>query len=231
MKYRFFLFDLDNCLIHIPDPSNYFDSILVKTLQKLTECVPERKIRNKLWEAGENYRILLEEWRVPEIDKFWEEYDFLDFSHRRILMKENKIKLFSDVRPILVNLLKKWKNVKLGIVSNTAYYIVEYMLTKFKIKEYFHHVFALSSEYPQEFAKPAPTGIKITLDHLGFNSTNAEEAIMIGDSKIDIIAAKRAQIDACLILREEAKYSGTITQWAIQPDYIINSLWEILEFF
>ena len=121
--------------------------------------------------------------------------------------------------------------MKLGIVSNTADYIVEYMLTEFKIKEYFHYVFALSSEYPQEFAKPALAGIKITLEHLGFNSTNAEEAIMIGDSKIDIIAAKRAQIDACLILREGKKYSGTINQWAIQPDYIINSLWEILEFF
>ena len=70
MKYRFFLFDLDNCLIHVPDPANYFDSLLVKTLQKLTKCVPERKIRNKLWEAGENYRILLEEWKVSEIDKF-----------------------------------------------------------------------------------------------------------------------------------------------------------------
>ncbi|MHA1688419.1 MAG: HAD family hydrolase [Promethearchaeota archaeon] len=230
MSYHLFLFDIDNCLIHIPESATYFDSLLVKTLQKLSARIPERQIRNKLWEAGQDYKFLLKQWKVTKIDQFWEEYDKEDFFYRKKLLKEKKITLFPDVRPVLDNLLKKNDKVKLAIISNTADYIVEYMLKEFNLKDYFHHVFALSYEFPQEFAKPSPLGIKITLEQLGFNSTNAEQTIMIGDSKIDIIAAKRAQIDACLILREGEKYSGTINQWAIQPDYIINNLWEILEF-
>ena len=55
------------------------------------------------------------------------------------------------------------------------------------------------------------------------------KAIMVGDSKVDIIAAKRAKINACLIRRELDKYPEGYETWEHQPDYIIENLEDIFK--
>jgi phosphoglycolate phosphatase-like HAD superfamily hydrolase len=53
---------------------------------------------------------------------------------------------------------------------------------------------------------------------------------MIGDSAADITAAKRAKIKSCLIKRDENVHSYNYENWDFQPDYVIDSLREILQF-
>ncbi len=227
MRFNLYLFDLDNSLLYIPDPPSYFDNILVETIKSFTiKEIPSREERNKFWNSGEDYMVLLQKWgiKLKEGELFWRKFDANDFEKRRILIADNKITLFLDVLNVLNKLKAAGK--KLALVSNTAKYIVNYVIKEFKLENYFHDIFALGYGIEQEIAKPSPKGISLILKNLGFNP-NKSSAIMIGDSKIDIIAAKRANINACLLKRNLWKFSETVDAWEYQPDFIIENLEEI----
>ena len=52
---------------------------------------------------------------------------------------------------------------------------------------------------------------------------------MVGDSYVDIFAAKRADIHACLIKRDFDKYPDGYADWEYKPDTIIKDLKAILD--
>ncbi len=228
MRYAYFIFDLDDCLIHIPDSVNYFDSILVKTLENLSATIPDRTERNSLWCAGEEYKTILKEWNVSDIDGFWEEFDFTDFNQRKVFIQENKINLYSDVQETLTLLITSKTSPRVALISNTADYVVDYMLKEFKLEGFFQEVFALSSEYTQEYAKPSPLGVQIILENLDYDPKKSR-AVLVGDSQADIIAAKKARIEAILIRRNPSKYPEGSKQWQYKPDFVIDTLIEILQ--
>ena len=227
MEFNPYLFDLDNSLLYIPNPPKYFDNILVETLKSFwVKKIPSREERNKFWNSGEHYIDLLDKWgiKLKERELFWRRFDAKDFEKRKILIANNKIKLFPDV----INVLDKLKaaSKQLALVTNTAKYIVDYIVKKFKLHNYFDDIFALGYGKEQEIAKPSPEGINIVLKNIGFNHKKSY-AIMIGDSKLDIIAAKRANITACLLKRNLWKFSEAVDSWEYQPDFIIENLKEI----
>ena len=53
---------------------------------------------------------------------------------------------------------------------------------------------------------------------------------MIGDSIVDVYAAKKANISACLIRRDKSKYRDGYGAWEYNPDFVIEQLNEILNF-
>jgi len=227
MRFNPYLFDLDNSLLYIPDPPQYFDNILVETLKSFwIKQIPSREERNKFWNSGEHYIDLLDKWgiKLKDGELFWRRFDAKDFEKRKILIANNKITLFSDALDVLKKLKAAGK--KLALVTNTAKYIVDYVVEKFKLNDYFHDIFALGYGKEQEIAKPSPEGINLILKNLGFNQKKFS-AIMIGDSKLDIIAAKRANIHACLLKRNLWKYSEAVDSWEYQPDFVIENLEEI----
>jgi phosphoglycolate phosphatase-like HAD superfamily hydrolase len=61
-------------------------------------------------------------------------------------------------------------------------------------------------------------------------SNGNKKAIMIGDSIVDVFAAKRANIDACLLTRNLNKYPDGYDKWEYKPDFVINNLDEIILF-
>jgi len=228
MKFDYYLFDLDNSLLFIPNPPEYFDNVLVKSIRSFTfDDIPRRKERNRFWLSGDQYQTHLREWgvKLDDYNVFWKKFDSIDFEIRKDFVREGKIKLFSDVIYVLDELLEADK--KLAIVSNTARYIVDYIIKKFNMKDYFHEIFGLGYGYEQEIAKPSPDGIKMILNKLHFNPTQSS-AIMIGDSLVDIFAAKRANINACLLKRNFEKYPDGYSEWQYQPDYVIDDLTHIL---
>jgi phosphoglycolate phosphatase-like HAD superfamily hydrolase len=81
----------------------------------------------------------------------------------------------------------------------------------------------------QEFAKPSPNGIFSILKKFHFDH-KIHKALMIGDSISDIVAAKKANISACLIKRDVLRIQKDTNEWEFQPDYIIDRLDKILEF-
>ncbi len=225
--FDFYLFDLDNTLLHIRNTSVYFDDILIETLQKLTKnpmFLPEKDERNKFWFSGDDYIHLLESWGITEGSFFWKSFDEIDFKHRKNLFEQGKLQLYDDVITVLEKISDAQK--KLGLISNTADYIVEYFLEKFELSHFFHETFGLGFEKDQEVAKPSPEGILHVLKKFNYNPNNSR-AIMIGDSRLDVFAAKRANITACLIKRDINKYTNR-NDWESHPNYEIESLTELL---
>ncbi len=227
--FDYYLFDLDNCLLYIPRPSEYFDNILLESIKKLSspeEDLPTRDERNEFWKSGEEYINLLKIWGVPNPDIFWKQFDEVDHDYRNLLVKKKEIHLFNDVLGVLKELQDDDK--KVAIVSNTADYIVDFILKEFKITEYFHACFGLGFDKDQAMAKPSPAGILSVLEKLSFNPKKSK-ALMVGDSIVDVYAAKRASIHACLIRRDLNKYPGGYNDWEYEPDSVFEKLSEIFK--
>ena len=226
MNFDYLLFYLDNSLLFIPNPSKHFDEVLVDSIKQLSslDTVPEFQERYKFWFAEDSYQ-LLESWGVSDGPNFWKVFDNIDFKKRQFLREKNKLQLFNDVVDTIESILNARR--KTALVSNTADYIVDYILDEFEISHLFHEKFGLDGTKDQVYAKPSPEGIKYVLQKLGFNAKTSR-AIMIGDSIVDISAAKRANIVSCLIKRDLNKYPNGYHDWEHQPDYVIKGLKEIL---
>ncbi|MFX1398880.1 MAG: HAD family hydrolase [Promethearchaeota archaeon] len=227
MTYDYFLFDLDNCLLNIQNPGKYFDYILLETLKKLCKkpfkSLPERQERNTFWGSGKYYLKILENWGISDGSLFWKIFDEIDLEYRKRLLKTNNLNLYEDVITVLERLNSNGKII--GLVSNTADYIVEYILDYFDINKYFQETLGLSYEKDQEIAKPSPIGILSILRKLNYDNT-LNKAVMIGDSMVDVLAAKRAGIIACLIKRDLNKYTSK-DDWEYRPDMEIEHLCDI----
>ena len=227
MNYDYYLFDLDNCLLNFQNPAEYFDNVLVETIKSLSKALlPSRKERDKFWLSGENYVDMLETWGLNDINHFWKHFDEIDFELRKLLLKQDELSLYHDVIDVLNRLKDAGK--KIAIISNAADYIVDYIVQKFQILDIFDDIFGLGFDKDQAIAKPSPFGILKVLKKLNFNSDKSK-AIMIGDSRLDIYAAKRANISACLIKRELNKYTDGYNKWEYKPDFEIKHLDELFE--
>ncbi|MHA1149922.1 MAG: HAD family hydrolase [Promethearchaeota archaeon] len=225
MNFDYYLFDLDNSLLYIPNPGEYFDGVLVESIKSLSSrSVPIFEERYKFWFSGNDYINLLKSWGVSDIPNFWKKFDEIDFISRKKLRENNRLQLFQDVKPVIIKLYEADK--KTAIVSNTADYIVDYILDEFDITHLFHEKFGLGFDKDQEVAKPSPEGILTVLKNLGYTKRNP--AIMIGDSFVDIFAAKQANITSCLIKRDPNKYPNGYDNWDYNPDYTIFNLEELL---
>ncbi|MFX1309117.1 MAG: HAD family hydrolase [Promethearchaeota archaeon] len=228
MNYDFYLFDLDGTLLDLGNIGVHADRILVETLKKhKVDRIPNRSERRELWFSGVNFQEVLKNWGIFDSDNFWKSYDKTDFEIRKILLKNNKISLFKDVKTVLELIHNHKENIKLAICTNTANYIVDYFLKHFKIDHYFHEIFSMGVEANQQFAKPSPKGILIILKKFNFNPSE-KTAIMIGDSIHDITAAEKAKISSCLINRNNANDFKRYKKWKIQPTYVIRQLNELL---
>ena len=229
MRFNFYLFDLDGTLLHLGNIGAYADQILIETLERLKAKYPQnRNERYKLWPSEENFFDVLQEWDVKNPQDFWKVYDEIDFERRKSLIEKNKIYLYRDVKTVLEKIYNHKDNKKLAIISNAAYYIVEYVLEKFNIRHYFHESFSLGYyDNDQELAKPSPKGVLTILKKFNYDSKESK-AILVGDSMFDVIAAKKANIYACLIRRDVNTPKRHYKQRDIKPDFIIESLEELL---
>jgi phosphoglycolate phosphatase len=249
MEFDIFLFDLDGTLLNLGDIGSYADRILQKTLIILgAPDIPEKNERHQFWgsgdkyiellskwgilkpqESGDKYIELLSKWGILKPQEFWRKYDKVDFKHRKILVPQKKIALYDDVKTVLDKIYNHKDGKKLAIVTNTAYYIVDYILKKFNISSFFQEFFSMGFKNDQKYAKPSPHGVLSILRKLKYDQ-KTHRAIMIGDSKSDVVAAKRANISACLIKRDAMRHRKGTDEWEFQPDYIIERLDEILKF-
>ncbi|MFX1574385.1 MAG: HAD family hydrolase [Promethearchaeota archaeon] len=229
MKFNFYLFDLDGTLFHLGNIGAYVDQILKETFSILEANNPPKGNEiYKLWSPEEDFFDVLKEWGVKEPQKFWKFFDQIDFDKRKTLIKNKKAYLYQDVKFVLEKIYHHKDSKKLAIVTNTAYYICDYILNKFNIGKFFHETFCLGYyDNDQEFAKPSEKGILTILDKFEYDQ-KISKAILVGDSKFDIIAAKKANIHACLIIRNKDTYIRHYKKWDIQPDYIIEGLEELL---
>ncbi len=226
MSFKLYIFDLDGTLLDLGNIRDYAEKIFTLTLNTLkAPKIPDKEERLKFWLAGKDFIKILDKWGISEPHNFWKTYDKIDFEQRKVLIKQNKIGLFNDAKEILRKIYNN--SNRLAIVTNTTGYVVEYILKKFNISEFFHEIFCMGPEIDEAFAKPSPRGILSILRNFNYNH-KISKALMIGDSIVDIIAAKKANISSCLIKRQFKIETKSYNQWEYQPDYVIESLNELI---
>ena len=194
------LFDLDNTLVGIPNTWIYFDTIIQEVIGRIYKLpVPDQKKRDTLWRSGKDYIEILAGWGVTNPDDFWYQFDQIDGQKRRKLIESGQLRLYDDVIPTLTK-LKQMKNVKLGIVTNTPLFIAYEELKAFQLKKYFDEILGLGEN--QSICKPEPDGILMILEKLNGTPQNS---FFIGDSLVDLLAAKRSNVLPILIHRKKKK--------------------------
>ncbi|AIF68935.1 hypothetical protein PAP_02535 [Palaeococcus pacificus DY20341] len=162
---------------------------------------------------GELPRSYVEVFGVNHVE-FWKAIDEAKLKYRKAAAKEGKIKTFPDVDAL--GELKKF-GLKLAAVSNASQECTEFVLELFDLKKYFDVVFGKDYSY-LDGAKPNPYLIEKALKALG---VQPNEALVVGDSYSDVLAAHRANVKAVQALRFD-NFIG-------EADYHVKDLWELWE--
>lgn len=104
----------------------------------------------------------------------------------------------------------------LGLVSNNQHRTVEYIVDRFGLADRFGPVYGRRPTLEDVVRKkPDPFYIERALDDL-----DTSEALYVGDSEKDIVAAQRAGVDAAFVRRGHRAE----TELSVQPDYEIPNL-------
>lgn len=207
------IFDLDGTLINsVPDLTETLNASLKLNKKDLFTEQDVQKM------VGSGIRKLLED-AIKQINSsipleellttFKEEY--------AINLKEKKATTYSLVEETL----QKLTTYKKAVLSNKLDVFTKQIITDLNFDSYFDIVLGANIEKYQ--TKPSSEGIEYILKSLNIKPENA---LMIGDSTHDIHAAKNANIKSCAVTYG---YRSKEILAKEKPDYIINSISEILD--
>ncbi len=142
------------------------------------------------------------------IDIVYDYYD-LDAATRWSLKPEAKT---------LLTCLKEEKQMGLGLVTNIGRKGVEWAVTNLCLNRLFDVVVTRNDV---ELLKPSGEGIKMALGRLGASSANA---LFVGDSVSDVLAAKDAGVRVAVVQGGESAPTSLLT---VGPDYVWQSLGDL----
>jgi HAD superfamily hydrolase (TIGR01662 family) len=144
-------------------------------------------------------------WRVA--DEMWGRF-----------YADEKTRLYRDARRCLRRLRED--GYRIALVSNGSRDRVERELGLFGVACFFESV--ICSQNASEL-KPSPIMLVKALNEIGLKR---KEAVYVGDSDVDIMAAKRACVASVAISRSEEQADRLA---AARPDFIFGSLDEMIE--
>ena len=139
-------------------------------------------------------------------------------NYQRHIYKDD-ITMFPGMKEVILEL--KARGYKVAIVTSRLWYSTRTGLYKFDIADLFD---AVVSAEDTTIHKPDPTPCLLCLEKLGIA---ADEAIMVGDSKFDILCARNAGVKSVLV-----SWSITVNdeqRKVLAPDYYITDAAQILD--
>ena len=145
---------------------------------------------------------------------------YRDWHRERFL---DMIKLFPGITEMLEEV--KTRGYKMGIASSRLRLTLEQGLDKYDLGQYFDAIVAVEDT---ENPKPAPD---IVLKTLGMLDAKPENAIMVGDSRLDILCAHNAGVPAVLVGWSATLAGKTKEDFPPEeaPDFIIDRPSDLLE--
>lgn len=185
MKYKAIIFDMDGTLLNTID--DIYDCVCM-FLEKYS--YPARSLDEVKAAMGGGAHNLVKMVLPKDVSK--EEYDtfFNDYCPYYESHGKDKTGPYPGVMQLLYDL--KSAGVKTAVVSSKPHRAVLQLN-----KEYFDDIFDISigDDFKRKL-KPAPDGIYAALEELGIAKENA---IYVGDSEYDILAAKNAEMDGVAV--------------------------------
>jgi HAD superfamily hydrolase (TIGR01549 family) len=209
---RGLIFDVDETLVYYEgyNPKEWFEEWVRPELERHGISL-DYELYSKTARL-ELPRTYVRKFGIDPVE-LWKIIDRANNRYRRRMLAEGKIKAFPDVSAL--EELKRL-NLKLAAVSNASLENTLLVLRAFGLERYFDLV--LGKDYSNlDGVKPSPYLIQKALERL---SLRPDEALVVGDSLNDIIAAHRAGVKAVNVIRF-GKATGA--------DYYMKDLWELLE--
>ena len=154
---------------------------------------------------------------LPEIKKWYIDY----YNSHAVVETE----IYPGVMELLYQL--SLEDIRMGIVSNKPIKVTETILEHFDIIDYFDVM--VGPELIKEM-KPAPDGIKLAVERInkwitaiGETEITPEQVLMVGDSGVDIKAAKAFGAKSCGVLGGIGNPEGVRAE---NPTFLVNTLAE-----
>ncbi|MBA4603533.1 pyrophosphatase PpaX [Thermoactinomyces mirandus] len=206
MRYSVILFDLDGTLI------NTNSLILASFMHTLeSHCPGKYTVNDVIPIMGEPLLDQMRHFDPSQAEEMVKTYQTYNVRHHDDYVEE-----FPHVRQVLQQLHQA--GIALGIVSNKRRLVVEKGLDLFGLKPLMQTIVCIGDT---EKAKPEPDMIRLALKQV--NAT-PDQALMVGDSRYDLIAANRASVNTAAVtwslhLEELRRYN---------PDYILEDMRDLL---
>lgn len=183
-----------------------------KLLQKRGFDFSDEEIATCFGMAAQRFK----EWGIKDVDDALKEMDELAAK----LLPE--VELYPDALYVLDAIKQSGK--KTALITTSLRSNVASLLDAYHMHEYFDELVA--HEDTQEH-KPHPEPLEKALKSLG---GTLSEAVMIGDSDKDIMAAHNAHIDSILFYPpEHAKFYDLDDLLLLKPTYVVNDFRKILD--
>lgn len=210
MKYKYLLFDWDGCLaktveVWLDGYQKVFSMYgMEPTLKEITDKVFGD------WEGPAKLGI-------PDNDAFFEKMmPIIDKSIERVGLYPGAKQMLEESRA---------RGARIALVSSSVRRHLDMAFSNNEIKDYFEII--ISGE-DVENHKPDPEVIYKALD---FFKADKSEAVIIGDTKSDLLAGKNAGIDTILFYPNSHKlFYDKETLLKHEPTHVISELQEVLDF-
>jgi pyrophosphatase PpaX len=210
--YDAYLFDWDGTLA---DSHMLWMEIIRSQLQRYDIELTDQQIVEQLFGR---YRVGITELNIPSKD--FKQLDE-ELTVRGTQGMPN-MPLFPQAREVLETLVAKGK--KLALITASYRQVIDITITEHKLLETFD-VVVTGDEVTMQ--KPDPEGLTVALKALG---VMPRQAVMIGDSKKDILAGRNAGTDTLLFAASQyADQHNSIELRQCQPTYTISTWQELLD--
>ena len=209
------IFDLDGTLLNtIEDISDAFNYALINNgLRKAS--IDE--IKYFVGSGVDNLvkRAITKIKSEEEIDKYFDSIKELYLSEY-VRVQKNKTRLYEGIMDLVINL--KSLNIKVAVLSNKPDSDVKEII-KYYFKDFsFDYVQGQNKEIG---IKPSSLGINKILESLNIKK---EDALMVGDSDVDVLTGINANVDACAVLWGFRK-----KEELLKAKYIVSNTLELYE--
>ncbi|MEI8216635.1 MAG: HAD-IA family hydrolase [Eubacteriales bacterium] len=204
------LFDFDGTLIDT-------NEIIIQSFQHTFRTVlgEEKPVDDIIRTFGEPLSLTME--KMLDIDPVEAVKIYRAYHNQKF---EDLIRIFPGMLELVIELFNR--GYKLAIVTSRLRNTTLLGLRKFDLEKYFSYVLTADDT---DKHKPDPAAINLVLEKL---NSKPDEAIMIGDSKFDIMCANNAGVKSILVgwaisLTDEEK------EGIYKPTYIVENAEDVLD--
>lgn len=211
MVYKAAIFDLDGTLVSTEEKLRY--KVVGDTLAEFGKKA-SKEVIDRFWYRGERANLIKKEFGL-EPTEFWEVF----IKHDSAELRKSYTLPYEDVT--FINKLRA-AGIKIGLVTGAPTYIADVEIDLIGREKFDSIVVAHKKNGIRP--KPDPHGIHICLKELGLT---ASDAIFIGNSDEDVLAARSVGMFDVVVDREEHDY----TDLPHVPSLTVKSLFDLEKYF
>lgn len=219
MAYDAVLFDHDGVLLDMDDGGGRsFTEDVREILAGFGVLEPDDEHVEELASLGDpdGKRQVCESYGIS-IEEFWRRRERRSLQYQKDVIRQGRRKLYSDFNAVEM----LYDGFDLGVVSNNQHRFVEFVLDRFGVSYLFDVLHGRGQRWTDlGRLKPDTYYVRRAMKELG-----TEDVLYVGDSWVDVEAARNAGIDVAFVRRPHRQGYELRTE----PTYELSGLHELTE--